>query len=61
VPPRQPAIKEALNNLDQAQESCSKRVKLNLRYHDEDSEDLGALAYALTHPGQGDARNYYST
>ena len=52
----QPAIGDALNYLDQAQESCQKRVKLNLRYHDEDSEDLGALAYALTHPGQGDAR-----
>jgi len=52
----QPAIEDALNYLDQAQESCRKRVRLNLRYHDEDSEDLSALAYALTHPGHGDDR-----
>ena len=52
----QSAIEDAMNNLDLAQESRRKRVRLNLRYHNEDSEDLSALAYALTHPGQGDAR-----
>ena len=51
----QPAIEEALNYIELAQESRRKRVRLNLRYHDEDSEDLSALAYALTHPGQGEA------
>jgi len=51
----QPAINDALRALDDAQESCPKRVKLNLRYHDEDSDDLEALAYALTHPGKGTA------
>lgn len=51
----QPAIDDALGNIDRAQQSCAKRVKLNLRYHDEDNEDLEALAYALTHPGKGDA------
>ena len=50
----QPAIEEALNYIELAQESRRKRVRLNLRYHDEDSEDLSALAYALTHPGQGE-------
>ncbi|MBQ8097356.1 MAG: ABC transporter substrate-binding protein [Prevotella sp.] len=48
------AIEDALGNIDRAQQSCSKRVKLNLRYHDEDDEDLEALAYALAHPGRGD-------
>ncbi|MBO7109823.1 MAG: ABC transporter substrate-binding protein [Prevotella sp.] len=52
----QPAMGEALNYLEMAQEACRKRVRLNLRYHDEDSEDLSALAYALTHPGHGDVR-----
>ena len=51
----QSAIDDALGNIDRAQQSCAKRVKLNLRYHDEDNEDLEALAYALTHPGKGDA------
>ena len=46
-------ISDALSNIDHAQQSCSKRVKLNLRYHDEDTDDLEALAYALTHPGKG--------
>lgn len=49
----QPAVNDALRALDDAQESCPRRVKLNLRYHDEDSDDLEALAYALTHPGKG--------
>ena len=48
-------IGDALSNIDDAQQSCPKRVKLNLRYHDEDTDDLEALAYALTHPGKGEA------
>ena len=48
------SIDDALANIDHAQQSCSKRVRLNLRYHDEDSEDLEKLAYALTRPGMGD-------
>ena len=51
----QSAIDDALSNIVRAQESCTRRVNLNLRYHDEDAEDLEALAYALTHPGKGDA------
>ena len=51
----QSAIDDALSNIDRAQQSCPKRVKLNLRYHDEDTDDLEALAYALTHPGKGEA------
>ncbi|MBR5035912.1 MAG: ABC transporter substrate-binding protein [Prevotella sp.] len=51
----QPAIDDALNSIDRAQRSCPKRVKLNLRYHDEEKDNLEALAYALTHPGKGEA------
>lgn len=51
----QHVINDALNVINKAQESCSKRVKLNLRYHDEDRDDIKALAYALTHPGKGDS------
>ena len=51
----QPTIADALHNIDDAQEKCPKRIKLNLRYHDEDTTDLTKLAYALTNPGQGDA------
>ena len=51
----QPAIDDALRNINKAQEKCTKRMKLNLRYHDEDNADLTKLAYALTNPGQGDA------
>jgi ABC-type branched-subunit amino acid transport system substrate-binding protein len=51
----QPAIDDALSAIDNAQEKSAKRVKLNLRYHDEDTEDLTKLAYALANPGKGDA------
>ena len=51
----QPTIADAMRNIDKAQEKCTKRMKLNLRYHDEDNADLTKLAYALTNPGQGDA------
>ena len=50
----QTAISDALSSIDRAQQSCPKRVKLNLRYHNEDTDDLEALAYALTHPGKGE-------
>ena len=50
----QPAITDALTAIDNAQEKSAKRVKLNLRYHDEDTEDLDRLAYNLTHPAEGD-------
>ena len=30
----QPSIDDALRNIDKAQEKCTKRIKLNLRYHD---------------------------
>lgn len=51
----QPAVSDALSAIDDAQEKCSKRIKLNLRYHDEDTDDLTKLAYALANPGKGDA------
>ncbi|MBQ7179752.1 MAG: ABC transporter substrate-binding protein [Bacteroidaceae bacterium] len=40
----------ALENIAKAQQKQSRRVKLNLRYHDEDTADLDELAYSLTHP-----------
>ena len=36
-----------------AQNRVDKPVRLNLRYHDEDTENLDALGYALTHPEEG--------
>lgn len=49
----QPSIDWALQNISSAQQQLSHRVKLNLRYHDEDTEDLDALGYRLTHPEEG--------
>ena len=51
----QPAIDDAMSAISDAQQKSAKRVKLNLRYHDEDTEDLTKLAYALVNPGKGDA------
>lgn len=48
------SIDWALANLEKAQTSQRNQVKLNLRFHDEDTEDLEALAYRLTHPVEGD-------
>ena len=50
----QPSIDWALENIATAQRQQSQRVKLNLRFHDEDTEDLDALAYQLTHPKADD-------
>ena len=47
-------IDMAQQNIEQAQKKLKKQVKLNLRYHNEDTEDLDALAYNLTHPKEGD-------
>lgn len=49
----QSSIDWALANLNKAQQLQSHQVRLNLRYHDEDTEDLDALAYQLTHPEAG--------
>lgn len=51
----QPAIDDAMSAISDAQQKSAKRVKLNLRYHDEDTEDLTKLAYALVNPGKGAA------
>ena len=40
----------AMENIEKAQRQRSTRVRLNLRFHDEDTEDLGSLAFDLTHP-----------
>jgi len=37
-------------NIAKAQQMEEKKVKLNLRFHDEDTENLDNLAYALLHP-----------
>ena len=50
----QPSIDWALRNIEVAQQTLTHRVSLNLRYHDEDTEDLDALAYRLTHPAEGE-------
>ena len=50
----QPSIDWALSNIEIAQTNLANKIKLNLRYHDEDKEDLDRLAYDLTHPEEGD-------
>lgn len=49
----QPAIDWALANISKAQQQQSYQVKLNLRYHDENTVDIDALGYQLTHPEAG--------
>lgn len=44
------SIQWALDNIKKAQQQCPQNVRLNLRFHDEDREDLGTLAFNLTHP-----------
>ena len=46
----QPTIDWAMENIQRAQQQRSQKVRLNLRFHDEDQEDLGSLAFNLTHP-----------
>ena len=46
----QQTIDWALDNIAKAQRLEDKQVKLNLRYHDEDTENLDNLAYTLMHP-----------
>lgn len=43
------------SNLAKAQQGLDKQVKINIRYHDEDTEDLDHLGFELTHPEDGDA------
>ena len=50
----QNSIDWALENIQQAQANLPQQVKLNLRYHDEDTEDLEKLAYRLTMPEAGE-------
>jgi len=50
----QNAIDLALANIAKAQQKREKAIRLNLRYHDEHSEDLNQLAFDLTHPREGD-------
>ena len=49
----QTSIDMALENLAKAQQKMDHQVVLNLRYHNEDTEDLDKLGYALTHPEEG--------
>ena len=44
------AIDWAQENIAQAQMRASRRVRLNLRWHDENTEDLDVLGYRLSHP-----------
>ena len=50
----QNSIDWAQENIAMAQNKQKNQVRLNLRYHDEDTEDLDNLAYQLTHPGEAD-------
>ena len=49
----QTSIDMALENIAKAQQKLERKVVLNLRYHDEDTENLDQLGYALTHPEEG--------
>ena len=49
----QNSIDWAQENIAKAQNKLTTQVKLNLRYHDEDKEDLDNLGYELTHPEEG--------
>ena len=44
----------AQRNIAKAQQKQTRRVKLNLRFHDEDTADLEALAMRLANPKQGE-------
>ena len=46
-------IEWQLSNMAKAQQNMDKQVKVNIRYHDEDAEDLDHLGYLLTHPEEG--------
>ena len=50
----QPSIDWALANLSKAQQKQDCQVKLNLRYHNEDTENLDNLAYKLANPEKDD-------
>lgn len=50
----QNSIDWALANIEKAQRQQRRKVSLRLRYHDEDQEDLGSLAFNLTHPSSGE-------
>jgi glycosylphosphatidylinositol transamidase (GPIT) subunit GPI8/ABC-type branched-subunit amino acid transport system substrate-binding protein len=49
----QPAINMAVENIGIAQKGLSKQVKLNLRYHDEQSSSLEQTLYSLCYPEEG--------
>lgn len=46
----QNSINWVLENIEKAQRQQRQKVKLNLRFHDEDQGNLGTLAFDLTHP-----------
>ena len=48
------SMEMAQNAIALAQSRVSNPVRLNLRYHNEDTEDLDVLGYALTHPKTGE-------
>ncbi|MBP5770484.1 MAG: ABC transporter substrate-binding protein [Bacteroidaceae bacterium] len=49
----QTSIDMAMDNIAKTQQRMNRKVVLNLRYHDEDKENLDQLGYALTHPEEG--------
>lgn len=44
------SIEMALSYIEKAQQKRRKKVRLNIRFHDEDHENLADLAFNLTHP-----------
>lgn len=54
LPHWKPTIDWAMENIQCAQDAIARKVVLNLRYHDEDTEDLDKLGYSLTYPAEGD-------
>lgn len=50
----QNAFSWALENIELAQLQQEKRVRLNLRFHDEDTENMDSLAARLAKPEEGD-------
>ena len=50
----QPAIDLAIANIEAAQKNLPRKVRLNLRYHDEGAPDLEQTVYSLCYPQEGD-------
>lgn len=50
----QHSIDWAMSNIAKSQQKLSRKIKLNLRYHNEDTDNLDSLGYRLANPQEGD-------